>query len=327
MVKPCRASHFRSWWRRHAHCGHGRRCYLGARLAAAGEEVTFIARGAHLAAIRRRGLRLTSELGDAHIKRAVATGDPRTVGPVDLVLFTVKLYDAELAAEAAKPLLGPQTGVVTFQNGVDSVGLLTRALGAAHAVGGVAHIPAMVAEPGVIRHTGQLARFAVGELDGRQSERVVGLGRALTAAGVEVTVSARIESAIWEKFVLLAAWSGVSTATRGTIAAVHAHAETRALLAAAIREAAAVATAKDVALAPDCAERTIRFLRDEAPGAAKASQLQDLEAGRRLELPWLSGAVVRFGRELGIPTPTHAFICAALAPYVDGSPRFGSALA
>ena len=292
--------------------------YLAARLAAAGHELALIARGPHLAAIRERGLRLRSELGDVHAWPAAATDDPHEVGPVDVLLFTVKLYDAEPALDAALPMVAPSTRVVTFQNGVEGTDLLVRAFGRERTVGGMAQIPAQIVAPGEIRHPARLASFVIGAMTGRPDERVAEFGDALAGAGVDVSITDRIERAIWEKFVLLAAFSGVSAVTRGSFATIRGHEATRALLRDAVLEAVAVAAAKGVDLSPGCAERTIQFLLEEAPPEVKASQTHDLEAGRRLELPWLSGAVVRLGRDLGVPTPTHQFLCAALAPYVAG---------
>jgi 2-dehydropantoate 2-reductase len=177
-----------------------------------------------------------------------------------------------------------------------------------------------VEEPGEIRHPARQARFVIGSLAGPPDRAVAAFGGALSAAGVEVAISERIERELWQKFVLLAPWSGVSAVTRGSFAVVRGNDATRAMLSDAVREAVAVAAAKGVGLPADCAERTIRFLLHQAPTETKASQTHDLEAGRRLELPWLSGAVVRMGQELGVPTPTHRFVCAALAPYVGGRP-------
>ena len=294
--------------------------YLAARLVAAGENVALIARGAHLEAIRERGLQLRSELGDALVRPAVATGDPQEVGTVDVLLFTVKLYDSATALQAALPMVGPDTRVVTFQNGIDGVQILARTLGSERVAGGAAHIPVQIEAPGVIRHPARLARFVIGPLTGEYDQRLAELGRALTAAGVEVALSEEIERELWEKFVLLAAWSGVSAVTRGSFAIVRRSEATRTMLVEAVHEATAVASAKAIALPPGCTERIIRFLLEQAADEVKASQTHDLEAGRRLELPWLSGAVVRMGQELGVSTPTHRFICSALAPYVDGRP-------
>ena len=292
--------------------------YLGGRLAASGEDVAFIARGAHLAALRSEGLRIESGgLGDATVDPAAATDDPASVGPVDLVIFAVKLYDTEGAAQAAKPLVGRATGVVTLQNGVDSVEVLSRVLGRQHVIGGVAHIAAVIAAPGVIRHTGTMARFQFGELDGAQSERVAALSAALDGAGVDHQVSADIERDIWSKMVFLATFAGLTALTRLPIGRVRADPDTRALYQAGLAEALAVARARGIALPDDFVARTLART-DQLPYEMKSSLLNDLESGRRLELPWLSGAIVRMGQEHGVPTPTHAFITTALKLHADG---------
>ena len=292
--------------------------YFGARLAAAGTPITFIARGGHLEAMRAKGLRVKSELGDVLVQPVTATNNPAEIGPVDCVLFMVKLYDTEPAAHAIRPLIGPETAVVTFQNGVESVDMLGRILVREHVIGGAAYIPSVIAEPGVIRHTGRLARLVFGELDGRPSARVEGLLAALKAAGVEAQVSDRIEAVIWEKFLPLAAWSGVSALTRCQLGPVRDDPDTRAMLIAALEEVIAVVRAKGIALPADAAERSRTMLLETAPAGAKASMLEDLERGKPLELPWFSGTVVRLGRELGVPTPTHAFIATALKLHIKG---------
>jgi 2-dehydropantoate 2-reductase len=291
--------------------------YLGGRLAAAGQDVTFVARGAHLAAIRAHGLALRSALGDALIRPAQASDDPGAIGPVDLVIFAVKLYDTEAAAEATRPLVGPDTGVVTVQNGVDSAELLARALGRDHVIGGVAQIASVIDEPGVIRHTGTMASFVFGELDGTRSERVAALAAALQAAGVEHRVSADIQRDIWDKMAFLATFAGLTALMRLPIGPIREDAETRAMLREGLAEAFAVARARGIALPDDFVERTLSRC-DRLPYEMKSSMLQDLERGRRLELPWLSGAIVRLGQELGVPTPIHAFITTALKLHAGG---------
>jgi 2-dehydropantoate 2-reductase len=292
--------------------------YLGARLAAAGQDVTFIARGAHLAAIREHGLALRSALGDLLIRPAQASDDPAAVGPVDLVIFAVKLYDTESAAEATRSLIGPQTGVVTFQNGVDSTVVLGRVLGPEQVIGGVAHIAAVIEEPGVIRHTGTMANFVFGELDGARSERVSALAAALETAGVDHRISDDVQRDVWEKMAFLATFAGMTALMRRPIGPIREDAETRAMLREGLAEASAVARAKGIALSDDFVERTLERC-DRLPYEMKSSMLQDLERDRRLELPWLSGAIVRLGRELGVPTPTHAFITTALKLHAAGN--------
>jgi 2-dehydropantoate 2-reductase len=291
--------------------------YVGGRLAASGQAVTFVARGAHLAAIREHGLALRSALGDALIRPARASDDPAAIGPVDLVIFAVKLYDTEAAAEATRPLLGPHTGVVTFQNGVDSSDLLARVLGPEHVIGGVAHIAAVIAEPGVILHTGTMASFVFGELDDTRSERVGALVNALQSAAVEHRISGDIQRDIWDKMAFLATFAGLTALMRLPIGPIREDAETRAMLREGLSEASAVARATGVRLPDDFVERTLERC-DRLPYEMKSSMLQDLERGRRLELPWLSGAIVRLGRELGVATHNHAFITTALKLHAAG---------
>jgi 2-dehydropantoate 2-reductase len=291
--------------------------YLGGRLAASGQDVTFIARGAHLDAIREDGLRIESALGDISVQPAEASDDPASVGRVDLVIFAVKLYDTEAAAEACRPLLGEKTGVVTFQNGVDSPEVLARILGREHVVGGVAQIASVVGEPGVIRHSGTMARFAFGELDGRRSTRVEALAVALGAAGVEHVVSDAIERDIWAKMVFLATFAGVTALARLPIGPIRTDPDTRALYRDGLAEALAVARARGIALTEDFVVQTLART-DQLPAAMKSSMLEDLERGKRLELTWLSGAIVRMGAELGVSTPVHGFITAALKLHADG---------
>jgi 2-dehydropantoate 2-reductase len=291
--------------------------YVGGRLAASGQDASFIARGAHLAALRSEGLRIESARGDVTVQPAQATDDPAAIGPVDLVIFAVKLYDTEQAAAATRPLIGPATGVVTLQNGVDSVDVLSGVLGREHVIGGSAHIAAVIAAPGVIRHTGTMARFLFGELDGAQSGRVAALSAALEAAGVAHQVSADIERDIWTKMVFLATFAGLTALIRLPIGPIRADPDTRALYQAGLAEALAVARAKGIALPDDFVAQSLART-DQLPCEMKSSLLNDLEGGRCLELPWLSGAIVRMGQEQGVSTPTHAFITTALKLHADG---------
>jgi 2-dehydropantoate 2-reductase len=291
--------------------------YFGGRLAAAGEDVTFIARGAHLDALRRQGLRIVSPLGDAAVPQVQATDDPATIGPVDLVLFTVKLYDTEAAAEAIRPLIGPDTGVVTFQNGITGAEVLARKLGAEHVLGGVAKIAAVVAEPGVIRTTGTFAELIFGELDGRHSARVASLDAALGAAGVEHVVSDNMRREIWDKMVFLSTFAGVTSLLRLPIGPIRSDPETRGLLRDGLAEASAVARAEEAGLPDDLVDRILGTI-DGLPHQGKSSMLHDLEAGRRLEVAWLSGTIARLGRERGIATPIHALIATALKLHAGG---------
>lgn len=293
--------------------------YFGAKLAHSGAEVHFIARGPHLAAMREHGLRIESSTGDLTIQPVNATDNPAEIGPADIVLFAVKLYDTEVAAEACRPLLGPETAVVTFQNGIDGLGVLRRVLGDAHVAGGVTYIAAGIAAPGVIRQTGAMARLIFGELDGTPSSRLQVLLDQCTSAGIEATLHPAILQALWEKFVMLCTMSGLTTLARQPIGPIRRVPQTRALAEASLRETVAVARAHGVELPSDILERTMAFF-DQVPDEVKSSMLQDLEGGRRLEVSWLSGAVARLGAERGIATPVHQMIAATLALYADGPP-------
>lgn len=292
--------------------------YFGGRLAAAGADVHFLARGAHLAAMRERGLRIESPKGNAHVARVSATDDPSSIGPCDVVLFTVKLYDVETALASLPPLVGPETVVIPFQNGVDSVGLVSRAIGAARTAGGTTYVTAVIAEPGVIRHT-VMDSLIFGELDGSRSPRLERFLEACRPAVFHATLSDSIVIDIWTKFVRLSVFSGMTSVTRCSIGPIVRDPDLFAMLKDAVREAETVARAKGIAVPVSMVEDVERAYAQMAP-EAKSSMLHDLERGRRLELPWLSGAVVRLGEEVGVPTPIHRFMATVLKPHVNGRP-------
>jgi 2-dehydropantoate 2-reductase len=291
--------------------------YFGGRLAAAGADVTFLARGAHLEAMRARGLRITSPKGDLHLPRVSAESDPAAVGPVDVAFFAVKLYDTDGALAMLPPLVGPQTIVIGFQNGVETVASLTRAVGAAHTAGGVSYVSAVIAEPGVIKHTA-MDHLIFGMPDGSRSPQLEALLEACRPAGFQSTLSPDITVEIWTKFVRLSVFSGMTAVTRSPIGAIVNDPELLEMLKAAVRETLAVAHAKGVAVASSIDEDVANAYK-ALPPQAKASMLEDLERGRRIELRWLSGAVARIGREVGVPTPIHTFINAVLKPHINGT--------
>jgi 2-dehydropantoate 2-reductase len=290
--------------------------YFGGRLAAAGADVTFVARGAHLAAMREHGLRIESPSGDVHIPRVFATDDPAEVGPVDLVLFAVKLYDTESALAMLPPLLGPETIVIPFQNGVDSVEILTRKLGRGHVAGGTAYVTAVIAEPGLIRHTA-MERLIFGPIAGPPPAVLEELRDAGRHAGFDATLSDRILVDIWTKFARLSVFSGMTAVTRSPIGVIRADPDLRALMETALHESIAVARGKQVPLLASTFTDAMAGMTG-LPPQARSSMLEDLERGRRLELPWLSGAVVRIGDEVGVDTPTHRLIVSLLKPHVHG---------
>jgi 2-dehydropantoate 2-reductase len=291
--------------------------YFGGRLAATGTDVTFIARGAHLAALRERGLRIESPQGNIHVPHVNATGEAADVGPVDVVFFSVKLYDTDAATRMLPPLLGPQTLVVSFQNGVDSVDVLTRAVGRAHVAGGTAYVYAAIAEPGLIRHTA-MGRLIFGPLDGERSPLLEQLREACLKAGFDATLSDHIVADIWAKFARLTVFSGLTAVTRCPIGPLRDDALLSEMMRGALRESMSVARAKGVPLGDDLVDE-IQVGAAALPPNARSSMLDDLEHGRPLELPWLSGAVVRMGTEVGVDTPIHRFIATVLKPHVNGS--------
>ncbi len=290
--------------------------YYGGRLAATGTDISFIARGAHLAAMRANGLRILSPGGDVHVPRVYVTDDPAAIGPVDIVFFTVKLYDTDSAIGMLPPLMGPHTLVVPFQNGVDSVDMLTGAVGRDHVAGGTAYVSAVIAEPGVIRHTA-MGRLIFGMLDGSRPALLEELLQACARAGFEATLSDRILAEIWAKFARLTVFSGMTSVTRSPIGVVCGDPELFAMMEAALRESIAVARAKKIPLSSSLYDDVIGSLRS-LPPHAKASMLEDLERGRPIELPWLSGAMVRIGQEVDVDTPTHRLITTLLRPHISG---------
>ena len=291
--------------------------YFGGKLAAAGEDVTFLARGAHLAAMQQDGLHIASPLGDVHLPRVQATDRPQAVGPVDVVLFTVKLYDVEASAATLGPMIGPDTVVITLQNGVDAMDMVAKHVGVDHVAGGAAYIVVVIDKPGHLRHTAA-QQLVFGERDGRRSDRLVAFEQAGIRAGFQAQASSDVQSALWTKFVRLATWSGMTTVTRSPMGVVRDTPATYDMMMAAIEEVIAVGKARGVTFPPDLMEGTINLIKN-FPAASKSSMLEDIERGRRLELPWLSGAVVRIGREVGVPTPIHQFITTILTPFVNGS--------
>lgn len=290
--------------------------YFGARLIASGEDVTFVARGAHLAAIQAAGLRLESPKGNLHLRDVQATDDLTAAGEADIVLLTVKMYDLESAARTLHPLIGRSTVVVTLQNGVEAVDIVAPHVGREHVAGGVAYVAAVIAEPGLIRHT-SLDALIFGELDGRMSERLLALEAACRRAGFNARASDHIDVDLWSKFSRLSVFSGMTAVTRSPIGVLRSDPDLLAMLQAACEETALVARARGIEL-PESIMREIMQMVEDLPYRAKSSMLEDLERGRRLELPWLSGAVVRLGRESGVRTPIHDFIATVLKPHVDG---------
>jgi 2-dehydropantoate 2-reductase len=286
--------------------------YFGGRMAAAGHDVAFIARRAHLDALRRDGLRIESVHGDLHLRNVIATDDPRQVGPVDVVLFAVKLWDTEKAAEQTRPLVGPQTRVITLQNGVDSVERIAPILGADRTIGGSAYIASVMASPGVVSHTSQFARIRCGRIDGKPDAQVATFVEAARAAGIDIAMPASMDLERWQKFVFLVGVSSVTASMRAPLGQIVDDADTREFLRRIMHETVEVGRAKGVALAADFVDQQMKFAVESAPRSMKASLAHDLERGNRLEIDWLAGKVAALGRELGVPTPANDAVYAVL---------------
>ncbi len=294
--------------------------YFGARLAAGGHDVTFVARGRHLEAMQRQGLRLESTFGNLHLQPTSAVAAAGEIAAADAVIFAVKMGDTDAAAEQLKPLVAKGASVFTFQNGVESFDRLAKELGPAAIVPGVARIASHIKEPGVIEHTGKFAMLELGEKDGRPSARTEAFHAACKAAGIHATLSSDIDRNIWMKFVMLAPMSGTTSLTRGPIGPIRSTAESRELLVQAVEEVVAVGMAHGVALAPADAASVIKLI-DGLHADMTSSMCHDLVAGKPIELHGLSGAVVRLGAAKGVPTPAHKFITQALAPFVAGTAK------
>ena len=292
---------------------------FGAALAKAGADVSFIARGAHLAAMKAQGLQVRSERGDIHLVPTRATEHPAEVGEVDIVLFCVKLWDVESAGRHIRPLIGPGTAVIPLQNGVDAAERLIPLLGSNAVMGGVAQISASITAPGVIQQVGTFMRMIFGELDGARSKRGEDFLALCLKARFDATLSGQILTDLWMKFILLASNASMMAATRQPIGKLRDDPDLRPIFVAAYREVIDVGRARGVSLPADAVDQILDFT-NHMPPAMKASMALDLERGNRLELPWLGGKVVELGRQLGVPTPTHGMMYAMLKPYIMGTP-------
>lgn len=291
--------------------------YFGTRLAASGADVTFIARGEHLAAMQRDGLKILSANGDMTLKPVKVTDDPAAIGQVDLVMIAVKLWSTQDAARAVAPLMGLNSAVVSWQNGVVAEDILIGLYGKERVIGGVSNVAALIESPGVIRHNGTMARLIFAELDGKPSKRIEALAALCKQASIDHVVSDDITRAIWQKFIFLASFSGMTCATRLSIGPIRSDPDTRAMLKSALQEVVAIGRAKGVNLPDDQVEQSLGWA-DNLPATMVASMLGDLNRGNRLELPWLSGTVVKLGEELGIATSVHKFIYTVLKLHADG---------
>ena len=293
--------------------------YFGARLAAAGNDVTFVARGSHLAAMRKGGLRLDSDIGKLHLSPAQVVADAGEIAAADAIIFAVKLGDTENAAQSLKHLVAGGATVFTFQNGVESAERIGKVVGAKGVVPGVARIASHIIEPGVIKQSGNFARIEFAESDGKPSARTAVFHKACKEAGIEATISANIGRELWMKFAMLAPHAAMTALTRGPIGPVRANPQSFALLKSLVEETVAVGAALKAGIEPaDTA--TIMKGFEGMPAGFLASMAHDILAGKPIEVDHLSGVVVRLGSQTGVPTPSHKFITQALAPFAAGKP-------
>jgi len=291
--------------------------YLAGKLLAANADVSVVARGKHLDAIRASGLTLTTSGGTVTVTPRVATSDAAEIGPVDMVVFAVKMPDLAAAATAMLPMLGPETGVIPFQNGVEASGLLAAVVGTDRAMSGTCYIFSEIEGPGHIRQVGAPGRFFFGEADGSQSDRSRAFRALAVAAGIDAPVPADMRLELWKKFTYLAAMSGMVANTRSNVGVVRSDPVMRATFGRAIEETIAVAAAEGVAMPADSLARYYRFL-DAAPAEARSSMAKDLDAGKPIEAEWLNGAIDRLGKVHGVDTPVHTTLYATLRPFARG---------
>ena len=292
--------------------------FFGAKLVQAGCDVTFVARGAHLEAMRTRGLTVASTgHPELHLPKVRAVEDPAQVGEVDVVILSVKLWDTEAAARAILPMVGPHTGVLSLQNGVVKDDILRRYFPPAQVMGGVCYVATHIGSPGVIQQTGTMQRLVVGEYDAPPSARATALRDALATVGVAAELSTDIRRSLWEKYVFLVGLSGSTTTIRKPLGVVRGNPRSREFLADLMRETVAVGRAHGVALPEDYAAQRMAFA-DTLPQDMTSSMHHDLERGNRLEVEWLSGGVVQLGAAKRVPTPCNRAVWDILAPHAPG---------
>ena len=293
--------------------------YFGARLDEGGADGQFIARGKHLEAMRRDGLRVAGP-EPIHARSVQVTDDPREIGRADVVMLCVKLWDTEQAIAQMRPMIGPETSIISFQNGVLKDQYLRAAFDPGQVMGGVGYVATTIEAPGVIRQTGPMQRLLFGEFDGKRSERGQALLGACLAGGIKAELSGDIVREIWQKYVFLVGLSGTTTTMRHTIGPIRSNPQTRAFLHDVMREVVAVGRAHGVALPEDYAQVRLQLADDVAPEMT-SSMHHDLQRGNRLEVRWLAGGVVELGQAKGIATPLNRAIADILALHADGAPH------
>lgn len=293
--------------------------YFGGLLSRAGEEVSFIARGAHLDAIRKNGLAIKSVLSGDFTISAKATDNPDDIGPADFVLFCVKAYDNALAANLIRPLIGAETVVLSVQNGIDNEQQIGEVIGPEHVVGCASYVSSTIESPGVIAQTAGPGKIVLGEMAGGTSHRTEMLQKTLQHAGITAELHPDIQTALWQKFLGICGVNGVTALTRLPMGEIVACKETHNLMRDTMLEVEAVARACGANLPEGCVHQSMDIFSSMEP-SVRGSMYYDLAAGRRLELEVLNGTVVRLGDEHAIPTPMNFAIYAALKPYSDGTP-------
>ena len=287
--------------------------YYGGLLAQQGHDVTFIARGAHLDAIRREGLKVKSVHGDFTVFPASATDHPGEIGVTDLILFCVKTYNTDEAAQVIRPAVGPQTVVMSLQNGIDAAKRIGKVIGIEHVIGGVTWLSSAVEAPGVIRQVSQFRRIAFGELAGGLSKRIESISEAFKNTGINAEASEDFRKVLWTKLVFITAVSSLGSLTRLPLGDYRSIPETQNLLSRIMKEVETVARAKKVDLDADVVEKWLEFIDSSAPQIKPSMQL-DIESGHRTELESMIGVVGRMGHELDLPTPVVDFVYASLLP-------------
>ncbi len=294
--------------------------YFGAKLANAGHDVAFIARGKHLEAIKENGLKIISELGDIIIHPAKASNDPSDFEIADIVLFCVKSYDTESSSNLIKPLVGPKTAVIPFLNGIGHIEIMQRILGSNNVIGGVAAISALIEKPGVIRHNSAMQMLKFGEFNNEITPRIKAFQKACKESGINNAIPKNIECDLWQKIVMICTLAGANCLTRLPLGPCRSNPVTRTLMKNLAEEVVAVAKAENIILPDNQVEITMKQL-DSLPEAMKASTLPALEKGEKLEASALNGAIDKLGTKHGINTYMHKAVYAALAPHQDGTPK------
>jgi 2-dehydropantoate 2-reductase len=291
--------------------------FYGLKLVQAGHDVTFVARGAHLKAMQETGLHIENDAGDNQSARVKATDDVLSLDKPDLIIIAVKMWDLEDMAHTLKKVSGPNTAVLSLQNGVIKDYVLKDVFGEEAVIGGVGYVATSIGRPGVIRQVGNLQRIKVGEYDGRQSDRTEELVRSFAATGIEATLSDDIAKVLWEKFVFLVGLSTMTCVTHLTIGPIRESEGSRGVLRSVVAEGVSVGRALGVSLPEDYADQVMTLV-DNLPYTMTSSMFHDLDKGNRIELPWLGGGVVSLGRDAGIEVPVNALLTNALSPYVNG---------